>query len=167
MAAVSRDRVLIQLTCGHATQAAAVRGLDLDLTTSLGEVAWPALAKKIKAYAAGKAEDFSDIDLDLEHLGPFERRVIEHCRRIPYGQTLSYGALAALAGSPRAARAVGNAMATTRFPLVVPCHRVISASGGVGSHSAAASQRLKLRLLEQGGARKGGKLRSSAAQAAR
>lgn len=114
------------------------------------------------AYAAGEPVDFADVAVDLAHLTPTQCRVIEQCRRIPYGQTLTYGRLAALAGSPGAARAVGNVMAANRCPLVIPCHRVVQAGGQIGHYSAPAGRRMKLRLLEQEGAWQGGKLQSRA-----
>ena len=167
MAVASSDRLIIQLTFGHATCAAAIRGLNLDAAVSLTEKAWPELARRLTAYAAGKDVDFGDLAIDVAHLSTFERRVIEHCRRIPYGQTLSYGRLAALAGSSRAARAVGNVMANNRYPLVVPCHRVVHASGKIGNYSAPAGRRMKLRLLEREGAWQEGKLRLPACRSPR
>ncbi len=166
MALAWRNRVLARLSFGHATQMAAIRGLGLPDADCRAET-WPQLAERLRAYAAGEPDDFADIAVDFAHLTPFERRVIEQCRRIPFGQTLSYGRLAALAGSPGAARAVGNAMAGNRCPLVIPCHRVVHASGAIGHYSAPAGRRMKLRLLEQEGAWQGGKLRSPAALTAR
>ncbi len=69
------------------------------------------------------------------------------CRRIPWGQTRSYAQLAAVAGRPGAARAVGSVMAKNRVPLVVPCHRVIASSGQLGGYSAPQGLSLKRRLL--------------------
>ena len=69
-------------------------------------------------------------DLDLRGLGAFERRVYEIVHAIPRGETMTYGDVAAAAGSPRAARAVGNAMARCPLFPAVPCHRVVRASDG-------------------------------------
>ena len=96
--------------------------------------------------------DFSGVQLDLSHLTSFQERVIQRCRAIPYGVTLNYGELARQAGSPRAARAVGNVMATNRFPLVVPCHRVVGANGALGGYSAPNGLAIKVRLLRNEGA---------------
>jgi methylated-DNA-[protein]-cysteine S-methyltransferase len=164
IAVASSDRIIMQLTFGHATAAAAIRGLNLEAAVFSTEKAWPELARRLTAYAAGKDVDLGNLTIDVGHLSTFERRVIEHCRRIPYGQTLSYGGLAALAGSPRAARAVGNIMAGNRCPLVVPCHRVVHASGEIGNYSASAGRRMKLRLLESEGAWQDGKLRLPASR---
>ena len=106
------------------------------------------LAERIQSYAAGTDEDFSDVPLDLSHLTEFQRRVVKECRRIRVGQTLSYADLAAKAGSPGAARAVGNTMARNRFPIVVPCHRVIGSAGSLGGFSAPSGISLKRRMLD-------------------
>ncbi len=106
------------------------------------------LAKRLQAYAAGSVDDFLDVPV-VHPKSAFQRAVIRHCRRIPYAATLTYGELAARAGSPRAARAVGNIMARNRTPLVVPCHRVVGADGRLCGYSAGEGTRTKLRLLEQ------------------
>jgi methylated-DNA-[protein]-cysteine S-methyltransferase len=98
-------------------------------------------------YAAGEAVDFSQVPLDLDHLTRFARRVVAACRRIPRGQVRTYGELAAACGAAGAARAVGSVMAKNRFPLIVPCHRVIGAGGGLGGYSAPDGLRMKRRLL--------------------
>ncbi|MEO8270621.1 MAG: methylated-DNA--[protein]-cysteine S-methyltransferase, partial [Aureliella sp.] len=67
--------------------------------------------------------------LDWSNIPPFHRKVLEQCAQIPPGQTLTYSELAARAGSGRAARAVGSAMARNRWPLIIPCHRVVGADG--------------------------------------
>lgn len=108
---------------------------------------WPSLVDRLRDYAAGARVDFRDVKLDLDHLTPFQQRVIRHCRAIGYGRTRSYGELAALAGSQRAARAVGNTMAANRFPIIVPCHRVINSDGSVGRYSGPEGQRTKIKLL--------------------
>jgi len=84
-------------------------------------------SRQLKEYFAGKREDF---DLPLEPSGTeFQRTVWKHLRDIPYGQTISYGELAKRVGNPKASRAVGAANGRNPLPIVVPCHRVIGASG--------------------------------------
>lgn len=84
--------------------------------------------KQIHEYFSGVRRKF-DVPID-ESLGtPFQRKVWQAVMQIPYGQTRSYGEVAAMIGKPRAARAVGSAMACTPIPIVVPCHRVVSARG--------------------------------------
>ena len=83
------------------------------------------LVRRLQAFASGRPDPLRDIPVDPGRLSAFRRRVLNQCRRIPYGSTMSYAELAAKAGSPRAARAVGNCMAANRTPLLVPCHRVV------------------------------------------
>jgi methylated-DNA-[protein]-cysteine S-methyltransferase len=89
----------------------------------------PVLAE-LRAYFAGRLRSF-EIPLDLRGAGTFNAAVWRATRQIPYGETVSYGELAAMAGYPRAARAAGNAMARCQFFPVVPCHRVIHADGSI------------------------------------
>ena len=110
------------------------------------------LVRRLQRFSDGARVDFSDVKLDLSHLTTFQQRVIQRCRAIPYGVTLSYGELARQAGSPRAARAIGNVMSTNRFPLVVPCHRVVGANGALGGYSAPNGLAVKVRLLRNEGA---------------
>jgi methylated-DNA-[protein]-cysteine S-methyltransferase len=105
------------------------------------------IIEKLSRFAEGEAIDFSDVTLDLDHLTPFGRRVVAACRAIRRGQTSSYGDLAAECGSPGAARAVGSVMAKNRFPLIVPCHRVLAAGGDLGGYSAPDGLKMKRRLL--------------------
>lgn len=91
----------------------------------------------------------------------FARRVMTACARIPFGQVVAYGDLAAAAGVPGAARAVGTVMAQNPLPLVVPCHRVVRSDGRVGEFGP--GQSLKIRLLRREGSRvdNNGHLRSA------
>jgi len=82
--------------------------------------------------------EFDRVVVDDAHLTPFARRVTAACRRIPWGEVRTYGQLAAVCGSPDAARAVGRVMAANRYPLIVPCHRVLAAGGRLGGYSRAA-----------------------------
>jgi methylated-DNA-[protein]-cysteine S-methyltransferase len=87
------------------------------------------LAARLTAYFAGEPVGFDDVELDLEWCSPFTRAVADALRDVPYGEVVTYGELAALAGHPNAHRAAGTFCARNRFPLVVPCHRVVSADG--------------------------------------
>ena len=106
------------------------------------------LTSRLARFAEGADVGFRDVRLITDHLTPFGRCVVLACRRVRWGQTSTYGALAAQCGSPGAARAVGQVMASNRFPLVVPCHRILAAGGGVGGFSAPQGVRMKRRLLE-------------------
>jgi len=105
-------------------------------TADLGDEHVASLVERLQQYAAGADDDFLDIKLNLQSATPFQQRVTAFCRRIRAGQVLSYGQLAAKAGSPGAARAVGSVMSRNRFPLIVPCHRVIGGGGALGGYSA-------------------------------
>jgi O-6-methylguanine DNA methyltransferase len=105
-----------------------------------------ALLDRFRAYFAGATDSFADVELDLEWCTVFQRRVVEAMRSIPYGETATYGEVAALAGYPNAGRAVGSVCAGNRFALVVPCHRVVAAEG-LGSYGSLGIG-YKQRLLE-------------------
>lgn len=96
--------------------------------------------------------DLSHLVLDMTAVPPFHQRVYALARRIPPGQTLTYGELARQLGEPGAARAVGQALGANPFAPVVPCHRVLAAGRGAGGFSAHGGTRTKLRLLEIEGA---------------
>jgi methylated-DNA-[protein]-cysteine S-methyltransferase len=86
--------------------------------------------------------------LDWTGVSVFHREVLTLCHAIPRGETLTYGQLAKLAGSPHAARAVGGAMARNRWPLIVPCHRVVGSSGKLTGYSGEGGLKTKHWLLE-------------------
>jgi methylated-DNA-[protein]-cysteine S-methyltransferase len=91
------------------------------------------LVHKLREYFAGSRVDFAETEIDVEGWTPFQRDVLATLRNVPYGEVVSYSELARLAGHPRAQRAAGTFCAHNRFPLVVPCHRVVS-SDGLGSY---------------------------------
>ena len=104
------------------------------------------LADRLRAFFAGEPVSFDDVELDLEWCTPFQLAVAETLRRVPRGEVVTYGELAALAGYPGAQRAAGTFCAHNRFPIVVPCHRVVAASG-LGPYGSL-GQGYKRRLLE-------------------
>ena len=106
----------------------------------------------IRALLAGEKPDLSSITLDTSGLEPFQRRVYDIARTIPPGATMTYGAIAMELGEPRAAQAVGVALARNPFAIVVPCHRVLAAGGKLGGFSASGGVATKQRLLEIEGA---------------
>ncbi len=103
-------------------------------------------ASLIRRYFAGERVSFDDVELELEGWTPFQRAAAEALRAVPYGETVTYGELAALAGRPGAQRAAGTFCARNPFALVVPCHRVVAA-GGLGSYGSLGVA-YKRRLLE-------------------
>ena len=102
---------------------------------------------QIGALLAGKPSDLASIELDMRGLPPFHQRVYDAAREIPPGSTCSYGELALRLGAPGSARAVGQALGRNPFAIIVPCHRVLAASGKVGGFSANGGITTKLRLL--------------------
>jgi len=106
------------------------------------------MAASIRSHLRGEAQEFS-----LEHLSlnkkssPFFQKVYACSQKIPSGKVLTYGELAKVAGSPKASRAVGQAMARNRFPIVIPCHRVVGTSKNGGGFSAHGGLETKAKIL--------------------
>jgi methylated-DNA-[protein]-cysteine S-methyltransferase len=151
MALVHSGGVVRQLTFGHPTAAAARAAVRAGFQPASGAHSRKfdrVLISRLQAYAEGRPDDFQDVAIALGELTAFRRSVLQRCRKIPYGQTLTYGQLAAEAGSPGAARAVGSCMAANRLPLLIPCHRVIPAHGWPGSYTAPGGCAMKRRILE-------------------
>ncbi len=108
---------------------------------------------QLTAYFAGTVTDF---DLRLAPRGtPFQLRVWQALRAIPYGETISYGELARRVGRPEAARAVGAANGANPLPIVVPCHRVIGANGKLTGFGGGLETKAALLALEGAGATAG------------
>jgi methylated-DNA-[protein]-cysteine S-methyltransferase len=115
----------------------------------------------IVALMKGEARDFDYVALDLSGVPDFNRRVFDIARTIPAGQTLTYGEIAARLGDKLLAREVGAALGQNPFPIVVPCHRVLAASGksgaiNTGGFSAPGGVATKLKMLSIERAQPGG-----------
>jgi methylated-DNA-[protein]-cysteine S-methyltransferase len=112
----------------------------------------PEVVKAVAAvhrYFEGEKTDFSDFKLDLGEQDPFFERIYAAARRVGWGHTTTYGALAKeLGAGPEAARDVGQAMAKNPVPLIIPCHRVLAAGGKAGGFSAPGGAAAKIRMLE-------------------
>lgn len=106
-----------------------------------------AAVTRLSQFARDFADPLVDLPLDLDDATPFQRRVLEACRKIPSGATVTYAELARRCRAPGAARAVGNTMARNRFPLIIPCHRVVASGGKLGGYSAPDGLDMKRRLL--------------------
>jgi methylated-DNA-[protein]-cysteine S-methyltransferase len=122
-------------------------GNGADPVADPGAGAGPLVAR-IRAYFAGDPVDFAEVELFPFDRTPFEDDVLAAARRIPYGETVSYGGLAARAGHPGAARAVGSFCARNPFGLVVPCHRVVAADGPGSYGTLGLAYKLRLLRLE-------------------
>ncbi|GAB4536722.1 MAG: methylated-DNA--[protein]-cysteine S-methyltransferase [Anaerolineales bacterium] len=108
-------------------------------------------AAQVQAYLQGKRRTFT-LPIDWQGMGAFQRRALQATFEIPYGETRSYGEIAAQLGSPKAARAVGRAEATNPIPLVLPCHRVLGADGKLHGYGGGQGLPTKTWLLELEGA---------------
>ena len=111
------------------------------------------VAKQLDEYFAGRRRSF-DLKLDLSDVhGAFSMRALEALQHtVAWGETISYGELAALAGSPKGGRAAGQAMRRNPIPIVIPCHRVIQSSGALGGYAGRAHwDRIKIQLLAHEG----------------
>ncbi len=109
------------------------------------------VASELQEYFAGERRDF-EVPVDLSGVGgEFRREVLETLLRdVPWGETVSYGELAAMAGRPLAVRAVGSAMSNNPVPIVVPCHRVLHSDGSLGGYGGGLDMKQALLRLERG-----------------
>ena len=115
-----------------------------------------AVVAAAKRYFDGEETDFSHVRLDLSGEDAFFARIYAALRRVGWGRTTTYGALAKELGAGReAARDVGEAMAKNPAPLIIPCHRVLAAGGKIGGFSAPGGSTTKMRMLELEGVRIG------------
>jgi methylated-DNA-[protein]-cysteine S-methyltransferase len=106
----------------------------------------PAL-RELTEYFESTRRTF-DVPVDLDWLPPFQHLVLGELRAVPYGETATYGTLAARIGRPRAARAVGGALNRNPVPIVVPCHRVVGASGSLVGYAGGLERKRALLELE-------------------
>jgi methylated-DNA-[protein]-cysteine S-methyltransferase len=105
------------------------------------------LRRQLDDYFERKLHTF-DVPVDLTPVPPFQQLVLDELRRVPYGVTDTYGGLASRIGRPRAARAVGGALNRNPVPIVVPCHRVVGASGSLVGYAGGLERKETLLALE-------------------
>jgi methylated-DNA-[protein]-cysteine S-methyltransferase len=105
--------------------------------------------RELDEYFAGRRSTF-ELALDWQLTAGFGRRVLEATARIPYGSLSTYKDVAAQAGSPRGSRAAGNALGANPLPIVVPCHRVVYSSGGLGGYTGGVGRKRVLLGVETG-----------------
>ncbi len=92
----------------------------------------------LEKYIQGQPMTWPDMPLEADHLSEFSRKVLFTLRdEVPWGETISYGELAALCNKPGAARSIGRVMAFNPWPMVIPCHRVIGSKGALTGFSGA------------------------------
>ncbi len=113
------------------------------------------VARELDQYFAGKRRSF-DVAADLSPLTEFQRRLLQATARVGFGEVSSYGKVAARAGSPKASRAAGQALASNPIPIVVPCHRILASDGSLGGYSGGLVAKRHLLRFERGEAPAGG-----------
>lgn len=132
------------LTSGEAPGGGGFSGVDREAAVPYAAAD---LAERLVRLMEGHPQDMADIVLDYSGIGGFPRKVYEELRKVPSGRTVTYGELAERVGRPQGARAVARAMATNRWPLVVPCHRVVGQGGKLTGFSGGHGLSTKARLL--------------------
>jgi methylated-DNA-[protein]-cysteine S-methyltransferase len=105
--------------------------------------------RELDEYFEGRRRDF-ELELDWQLMTDFGRRILKATAAIPYGSVSTYGAVAADAGSPRGSRAAGNALGSNPIPIVIPCHRVLHAGGGLGGYTGGLDRKRTLLAIERG-----------------
>ncbi len=128
------------------------RNAETRLTKRIGTARLTAcnmdnLWRQLAGYMKGRLRKF-DLELDFSLASPFQRRVLFELRRVPYGETITYGDLAARIGRPKAARAIGRALHKNPLPVIVPCHRVVGADGTLTGYAGGLPRKKQLLNLE-------------------
>jgi methylated-DNA-[protein]-cysteine S-methyltransferase len=132
---IPQDKVLVELAEDISPRVLEAPGKLDSIRRQLGE------------YFEGRRTTF-DLHLDWRLSHGFQRRVLGRTARIPYGEVSTYKMIAAAAGSPRGARAAGNALGANPIPIVVPCHRVLHSGGGIGGYGGGLDRKEFLLKLE-------------------
>ena len=120
----------------------------IDERAKYDKAYFKSVQEKVSSYYKGRAVNFSDVPVDISGLGEFTKRILTACRTIKSGKTLTYGQIAIKAGSPKGARAAGNALAANPLPLIIPCHRIICANGNPGGYSGQGGKKTKKKMLD-------------------
>jgi methylated-DNA-[protein]-cysteine S-methyltransferase len=105
--------------------------------------------RELEDYFEGRRREF-DLPLDWQLMTDFTRRILTAAAAIPFGSVSTYGAVAREAGSPRGSRAAGNALGSNPIPIVIPCHRVLHADGGIGGYTGGLERKRTLLAIESG-----------------
>ena len=146
-------RFHLPMSTADATERSLRRRLP-DTTAGIAPAEVTAVIAAAKRYFAGEKVEFAEVALDLDVQDEFFGKIYDAARRLGWGQTTTYGALAKeLGAGPEAARDVGQAMAKNPVPLIIPCHRVLAAGGKLGGFSAPGGSSTKQRMLELEGVR--------------
>jgi len=139
---------IVRITTGNASSQDAFNALGTKATSATHSPdEFQSITERFQKYFRGEPVAFPD-EIDLSDATPFQRRIWQTARTIPYGETRSYGWVASQAGNPKAARAVGQAMNRNPFSILMPCHRVIASDGGIGGFGGGIEMKLKLLRME-------------------
>ncbi len=145
----SRDPAVIRQIILPISKKKIAEGNDLRFAQPNDLPDWMAsTVQSFGLYFSGRPVDFSPDNLDFDQFSKFYGIVYRKAFRIPWGSTRSYAELAQEAGSPRAARAVGSAMARNPYSIMIPCHRVLTSGGGLGGYGGGLSAKQYLLELE-------------------
>ncbi len=106
------------------------------------------LKSDLESYFQGKKVDFTHYKIDLSKYSPLTQRVLNEVRKIPYGKTITYKELAKRVGRPNAYRAIARSLSCNKTPIIIPCHRVIAASG-LGGYKYGVKIKNRLLKLEE------------------
>lgn len=147
LAATPLGLVRVAFSCENHEQVLAALGERISPRILRAPGRLDAAASQLEEYFAGTRTRF-ELPLDLRLATGFRREVLAHLPDVGYGATASYSALALLAGSPRAVRAVGTACARNPLPVVLPCHRIVRSDGSAGSYLGGTEAKLTLLNLE-------------------
>src|SRR5436305_10038721 len=147
MGLLGQDNQLLASFAGYPSSVS-IRRASQKINSAARQEDWdPELRQMFEAYAEGEIIDFTRVRVALPPMTDFRLKIVMATRAIGYGKTMTYGELARRAGHPGAARAVGTVMSTNRFPILIPCHRVLAAGGRIGGYTAPAGIELKQRML--------------------
>jgi methylated-DNA-[protein]-cysteine S-methyltransferase len=146
------DGGLVRIGLAAESEDAVIADLAARISPRILRSSRPAITaarRQLDEYFGRRRRRF-DLDLDRRLSTGFRLEVLEAAERVPYGETATYGSLAAAAGRPAASRAAGTALATNPLPIVVPCHRILRSGGAIGEYLG--GPEMKRALLELEGA---------------
>ena len=143
---VASEQGLLRVSFGPSTSVEDELGIEMAINTQSSSKMLSIARDEIIAYLAGELREFS-LPIDWRLVTRFQSLVLHATAQIPLGQVRTYGELAQMIGKPRAARAIGGAMARNPFPLVIPCHRVVNAKRALHGYSAPGGIETKAWLL--------------------
>jgi methylated-DNA-[protein]-cysteine S-methyltransferase len=141
------DRVMLPHESGAATRAALAAAAPGRAEAIRPPAPIRAISARIARHLKGRRDPLADVPLDLDGVSDFARRVYARLRQVPPGELITYSGLARASGRPGAARSIGRIMGANPVPVLIPCHRVVTATRKLGGYSAPGGPRVKARIL--------------------